>query len=210
MVCMNVVNEWVYAILAYILMVNLFSVRCHAHATSNVYLNPFFKFEKLNKFKPYLTEPTESKLVNVNIETVFEPITDLSFCGDVIYYPFPSFMTGHVAAKFADGGSAVANFYEYYGNATFNDGEKGLIAMIQPMKKGIDPSTGTVYFVFHECVNITTSTDPVQHRCSLVVPTETGYIEHLHHEPALIPMCPTSLSEPGLELEIVTHIEGDL
>src|SRR5688572_26408959 len=66
-------------------------------------------------------------------------------------------------------------------------------------------------FEHPKCVSsVTIISEGSAKRCSLLVRTPTGYIEHIHHDEKLIPICPTSLTAPGLELEIVTKLSDNL
>ncbi|CAF1045315.1 unnamed protein product [Adineta steineri] len=112
---------------------------------------------------------------------------------------FPEWMTGYFHAEFADGSSANARFGRWYANVTFSTGENGTLTMTEPLRQGDD------FYVFHECVQIY-DTEPAL-RCSLLVRNGTGYIEYIHKDPELIPICPKSISSAGLEMEIVTRID---
>jgi hypothetical protein len=111
---------------------------------------------------------------------------------------FPEWMIGYFHAEFADGSSANAKFSLWYANVTFSTGENGTLTMTEPLHQGDG------FYIFHECVQIQ-GMEPEQ-RCSLLVRRGGGYIEHIHKQPELIPICPESLSSPGLEVEIVTRI----
>jgi hypothetical protein len=111
---------------------------------------------------------------------------------------FPDWMMGYFHAQFADGSSANASFGLRYANVTFSTGENGTLTMTEPLRQGDG------FYIFHECVQIQ-GIDP-QQRCSLLVRHDGGYTEYIHKDPELIPICPESISSPGLELEIVTKI----
>jgi hypothetical protein len=112
--------------------------------------------------------------------------------------PFPNWMTGYFHAQFADGSSANASFGLWYANVTFSTGENGTLTMTEPLCQ--DDS----FYIFHECVQIQ-GMEPAQ-RCSLLVRHDNGYTEYIHKEDKLIPICPESISSPGLEVEVVTKI----
>jgi hypothetical protein len=112
---------------------------------------------------------------------------------------FPQWMMGHFHAQFADGSSAEATFGLWYANVTFSTGENGTLTMTKPLQQVDD------YYIFHECVQIYGS-EPAQ-RCSLLVRRGLGYIEYIHKDPELVPVCPESLSASGLEMEVVTRID---
>lgn len=123
-------------------------------------------------------------------------MTSVSICPQVS--TFPEWMRGYFHAQFADGSSANATFGLLYANVTFSTGENGTLTMTEPLRQ----KDG--FYIFHECVQIQ-GIEPEQ-RCSLLVRHENGYIEYIHKESQLIPICPQSISSPGLELEIVTKI----
>ena len=108
---------------------------------------------------------------------------------------FPDWMMGDFHAEFADGSSANGSFGLRYANVSFSTGEKGILTMTAPLQ----PGPG--YFTFHECVQIQNVTPAL--RCSLLVRNGDGYLEFIHQDPNLVPTCPESLTDPGLEIEIV-------
>lgn len=114
---------------------------------------------------------------------------------------FPNWMMGDFHAIFADGTSANGSFGLRYANVSFSTGEKGILTMTEPLL----PGPG--FYTFHECVQIQ-DTEPAM-RCSLLVPNPDGYTEYIHQDPNLVPICPKSLDDPGLEIETVKRMKSN-
>eukprot|EP00759_Apiculatamorpha_spiralis_P010659 PhF_6_TR17403/c0_g1_i1/m.26642 len=115
---------------------------------------------------------------------------------------FLPWMQGRMRANFSDGTYAFANFTATHGNVLFEPSkQRGTLTMRAPLE---GPTKEGAY-VWHECLLFEGSTTPAL-RCSLIVrdvniSSVGGYIEHIHADPNLIPVCPTSIYQKGLVIE---------
>ena len=117
---------------------------------------------------------------------------------------FPRWMQGQMIVNFSDGSFAYANFSTDVGTVLFEpDKISAILTMAKPMERPMPDET----FVWYEYLN-TESQDPAL-RCSRLVPDKSGvgYQEYVHSDPALVPVCPKSIHDSGLEIEEIHPIK---